>query len=168
MQHHTELRNTDNVEIIGVSAQPETVHLHLHSALREERDKQFRKGRMMSTLDVGYFLDHKLEVYEREHGEVISEEEFEAFISEICAELLRKKVIYTAGDRTSYIENVRNCALIAMQEAVMRKAIVGKTTDTSEQNTQNTQPTQPGAIQHRVVFRDTEFPYDESTGMYIV
>jgi hypothetical protein len=173
----------DNVEIIDVCAQPQTVFLHLHSALREERDKQFRKGRMMSTLDVGYFLDRTLEIYEREHGDTLGEDEFGVFIAEICEELLREKVIYEAGNRTSYIENVRNCALIAMQEAVMKKAIVGNNGDSSDTNngstnnesinncnTNNNTNTNnaPGAVRHSVIFRDTEFPYDETTGMYIV
>ena len=125
----------------------ELAQQHLRAELDAEIDHQFSKGRVLSTLDVAYCLDRTLEVYEDEHGDCIPAEDFEAFVNSICGELLHKKYIYTAGDRERFIENVRSLGLIARQEATMRKSIKAV---------------------HHIVFRDTEFPYNESTGMYIV
>ena len=148
------------------SAVPNIVYIHLANTLTTERDRQFRKGRMLSTVDVGYILDRALEEYEDTHGDTMSEDEFDKFLGEICADLLRKKLIYIAGDRTSYLENVRGCALISRQEAIMRKAIVGSGTVGS--GTVGSGTANVGAKRHRIIFRDTEFPYDETTGMYIL
>jgi hypothetical protein len=134
-----------------------TVRTYLRYELNDELDHQFRKGRILSTLDVGYFLDRTLEVYEDEHGDCISAEDFEPFINDICEELLRKKLIYTFGDMISYKENVRSCGLISRQEAMMRKSILAA--NTGEKN---------HGIIHRTIFRDTEFPYNPTTGMYIM
>lgn len=126
---------------------------HLRTEIDAEIDHQFSKGRVLSTLDVGYYLDHTLEVYEDEHGDCIPAEEFEVIVESICGELLHKKLVYLAGNRESFIENVRSLGLIARQEATMRKAISTEGED--------------GWV-HKTIFRDTEFPYNESTGMYIV
>lgn len=120
---------------------------HLHKRLNSEIEQQFRRGRVLSTVDVGYFLDRELEVYEDEHGDCFPADDFNNYIDITCKLLLQKKLIYTAGDRESYIENVRSHGLIASQEAIMRKALLSSKT--------------------AIVFQDADFPYDKN-GMYII
>lgn len=126
---------------------------HVRAELDSEIDRQFSKGRVLSTLDVGYVCDRALEVYEDEHGDCIPEADFEVFVNNMCSELLHKSLVYLAENRESFIEIVRSRGLIARQEATMRKAIIRPRNRSNEHNT---------------VFINTEFPYDESTGMYIV
>jgi hypothetical protein len=121
---------------------------HLGTAISSEVSRQVSKGRVMSTLDIGTFLDHELEHYEARNGDCLSEKEFGEFIDEICEDLVAARMAYTAGDAESYIKNVRSGGLISMREHHMRKSILNTT--------------------HRTVFRDTEFPYDPATGMYIL
>ena len=128
---------------------------HLREEITREVEKVLSKGRKMSTMDVGTFLDHCLEQYEREYGDCISEAEFGDLIDKVNAELLLESKIYMAGDRESYMREVRDRGLISHQEAYMKKSILGG----KDRN---------GIIRTRTIFADAEFPYDDTTGLYVL
>lgn len=128
---------------------------HLRGEIIREVDKALSKGKKMSTADVGISLDHLLEHYEGQHGDCIPEAEFNDLIDEINDELLRECKVYRAGDRESYIQEVRDRGLISQQEAYMKKCILRD-------------KDRKGAIRVTTLFVDTEFPYDVTTGMYIL
>jgi hypothetical protein len=125
----------------------------LITLLNEQIANQWSKGRIMSSTDVAYYLDHELEVYEDEHGDIITEDEFNTFADSIITDLCEKGTIYLAGSVESYCENVRAPGLISVQEAHMKKEI---------------RRFKDGKVEYRPIFRDTEFPYDEDTGNYIL
>lgn len=129
----------------------------LSNSLSAEIDHQFSKGRVMSSIDVTYLLDHELEVYEDQNGDVFPESEFEQYIDNMIVDLDRKGLIYIAGDIASYSANVIEFGMISLQEAIMGKSIrkYVKALEASETAT-------------KTVFRDTEFPYDENTGRYVL
>lgn len=130
--------------------------LHLKTELDDEINHQFSKGRILSTADVTYFLDHCLEVYEDEHGDVFPEKEFEAYVDSVIADLIVDGQCYIAGDRDSYKSTVRDYGLTSLQEARMCKII-------AKYNRESKSGNKP----HATVWRDTEFPYD-ATGKYII
>lgn len=129
----------------------------LSDGLRAEIDHQFSKGRVMSSIDVTYLLDHELEVYEDQNGDVFPEHEFEQYIDNMIVDLDRKGLIYIAGDIASYSANVIEFGMISLQEAIMGKSI-----------RKYVKAIEAGETATKTVFRDTEFPYDETTGRYVL
>lgn len=126
----------------------------LRDVLGAEIQKQLGKGRVLSTVDAGNFLDHWLEQEERTRDkELYTEEQFESLCDKVIGEYVLAGDIYTAGDPASYTAIVRTRGYAGYWEAYMIKRTVEY---------------KRGDTKHRCVFRDTEFPYDPETGNYII
>ena len=112
-------------------------------------ENELSHNRVPSDFDIGDYLDHWLERYERKNGDIIDEDDFNTFLDKICEQLIENGQIYKSKDVNSYIDRVRSKNLISTQEYRMHK--------NSSSSSNN----------HRTIYRDTEFPVDDN-GYYIL
>ncbi len=120
----------------------------LTDAAEEFVESEIVKGRVPSDFDIGDYLDHWLEKYERIHGDIIDEDDFEELCDKLSQRFVDEGDAYERGDLESFLTRVRLKNLVSTQEFWMNENI--------KSNSGN----------HRVVYRDTEFPVDEN-GYYV-
>lgn len=128
----------------------------LTNAANEYVDKNLNKGRIPSDWDIGNYLDHWLEQYEREHGDSIDEDDFEDLCNDIGKRLLDDKRVYKWKDWNSYYNLVKSKNKISVQEYNMHKNIIYNTGSNMGSNVSS----------HRVIYRDTEFEVNKD-GYYV-
>ena len=112
-------------------------------------NKEISKDRIPSDHDIGEYLDHWLEKYERKNGDIITADDFEPLCEKLGKHFVDQNQAYERGNKDSYIALVRSKNLVSSQEYSMHKNI--------NQNKSN----------HRIIYRDTEFPVDDN-GYYIL
>ena len=124
----------------------EDVKLRMRAVIDIMISKKFARGQVMSTIDIGYYLEGWLEDYEAEHGDVLSEDEFGKFLDDLEEDLLQRNQIYEYGNWESYGMTVREFGLISSTERHMIKCRERERKD-------------PDCV--HTIFADTEFPVAE-------
>lgn len=129
----------------------ENAKLKMRKVIDDMITKKFARGQVMSTVDIGYYLDLWLEDYEAAHGDVLTEDEFGEFLDNLEEDLLQQGKVYQWGNWESYGMTVLELGLISSNERHMMKCREREQKD-------------PDCV--HTIFADTEFPVAEN-GRYM-